>query len=59
MADKVNTTLSIDSDIKKRFKVECTLNSVDMSETVEQLMSDYIELSTELRNERQSNEKEQ
>lgn len=52
MGHKVNQTLSIDSDVKKDFKVECTLNGVDMSETVEQLMVDYTELSRSLRNER-------
>lgn len=54
MSEKVNTTLSIDKQAKQNFKVECTLNGVDMSETTENLWNDYVELSRALRSEREN-----
>lgn len=50
---KVNTTLSIDEDVKMSFKIETTRNRIEMSEAVERLMVDYIEISQKLHNERQ------
>lgn len=45
---KENTTLSIDKDVKKRFRIECIRNGVEMSETVEIMMSDYTDASIEM-----------
>lgn len=45
---KTPTTLTIREDVKMKFKVECIKNSVEMSETVEQMMSDYIKVSQEI-----------
>lgn len=56
MSDKVNTTLSVNIKLKQAFKVECTLNNVDMSETTENLWKDYVELSKSLRAERENND---
>jgi hypothetical protein len=49
---KENTTLSIDSDIKLAFKIATTMNSVDMSETVENFMLSYSQNTDKLRRER-------
>ena len=57
---KVNTTLSIDEEVKMDFKIETTRNRVDMSETVEQLMIDYVKVSKSLHAEREErNEREE
>lgn len=53
MGSKVATTLTIDSEIKRDFKLECVLNEVEMSETVEGMMSDYVELSRQMRKQRE------
>lgn len=45
---KKNTTLSIDENIKKNFSMECIRNDVEMSETVETMMLNYIEASNEM-----------
>ena len=58
MGDKVNTTLSIDEGIKLDFKLACTRNFVDMSETVESFMKHYSDTTEKLRNERKSKEEE-
>lgn len=50
--NKTPTTLSIDRDIKSEFKIECLRNSVDMSEVVEGMMTDYTRISKELHDER-------
>jgi hypothetical protein len=49
---KVNTTLSIDEDVKEAFKIATVMNKVDMSETVEFFMKDYASTTQKLRNER-------
>lgn len=53
MGSKVATTLTIDSEVKRDFKLECVLNEVEMSETVEGMMSDYVELSRQMRKQRE------
>jgi len=52
MATKVATTLTIDTEIKMMFKIECVKNEVEMSETVEGMMRDYITISKKMWNER-------
>ena len=49
---KKQSTYSIDEDIRKSFKTECTINSVDMSETIEEFMRNYSTTSSRLREER-------
>ena len=49
MADKKNITLSVDRNKHTDFKVECTINGADMSETVEEFMDSYVKASRELR----------
>lgn len=46
--EKENTTLSINKTIKKEFRIECLRNDVEMSETVEVMMSDYTEASKKM-----------
>lgn len=48
MSEKTATTLNINTKIKQDFKIQCIKNGVDMSETVEQMMSDYTAASVEL-----------
>lgn len=45
---KVPTTLTIDSEVKMDFKLECVKNGVEMSETVEHMMLDYVKVSREI-----------
>ena len=45
---KVPTTLTIDTGIKMDFKMECVKNGVEMSETVEHMMLDYVKVSREI-----------
>lgn len=54
MAGKKQSTFTIDTDVKKEFKVETTINGVDMSETLENFMKHYCEVSKKLRKERES-----
>lgn len=54
MTSKVNTTLSIDEDVKLAFKISCLMNNVDMSETVENFMHEYAINTKKLRDERES-----
>lgn len=49
---RINTTLSIDSDIKEKFKIATIQNKVDMSETVEAFMQRYSEMTNTLRERR-------
>ena len=49
MAEKKNSTYSIDEEVRKEFKIECLLNEADMSETIEFMMSNYVTASKELR----------
>ena len=51
---KENTTLSIDGEVKKNFKIECTRNSNEMSEVVELMMKDYIHASISMHNDRKN-----
>ena len=46
---KKNSTFTIDEQLKHEFKTECVKNSVDMSETVESLMENYIKASNTIR----------
>lgn len=46
---KIPTTLSIDENIKRDFKIECVENGVEMSEAVQSMMRDYVALSREIR----------
>lgn len=48
MADKVATTLNIDREVKTDFKIECVKNQVEMGETVEQMMKDYVNASRKM-----------
>lgn len=50
---KVNTTLSIDSEVKENFKIATIQNKVDMSETVEAFMERYVETTNNLRKQRE------
>ena len=52
MANKSNRTLSIDDDVYRNFKIETTINEVEMSETVEAFMVNYNKASKHLREER-------
>lgn len=49
---KENTTLSIDKEIKLRFKLAVINNEVDMSETVEDFMDRYASVTEKLIKER-------
>jgi hypothetical protein len=49
---KVNITLSIDEDIKERFKISTIKNKVEMSETVQDFMVRYSDLTDKLIKER-------
>ncbi len=49
MGVKKPSTFTIDESVKQSFKVECTLNDAEMSETVEFMMKEYIKASKELR----------
>jgi hypothetical protein len=55
MAAKKNSTYSIDEDIRKNFKMECLNNEVDMSDTIEFMMANYITVSQSLREEAKAN----
>jgi len=55
MATKKNSTYSIDEDIRKAFKMECLNNEVDMSDTIEFMMANYITVSQSLREEAKNN----
>lgn len=48
MSSKVATTFNIDKEIKTSFKIECVKNGVEMGQTVEIMMSDYVKASQEL-----------
>jgi hypothetical protein len=50
---KKQSTYSIDEDIRKKFKSECIINDVDMSETIESFMENYFTTSRRLRKERE------
>ena len=58
MAEKKASTYTIDEDIRKAFKMECTLNDVEMSDTIAHMMENYIKISQQLRKE-QEDEKRQ
>jgi hypothetical protein len=58
MSDKIATTVTINKEVKQAFKIECIKNSVEMSETVEQMMRDYISASQELHAIRNDNKNE-
>ena len=47
--NKENSTFRLDKEIKKDFKIECAINGNDMSEAVESLMTNYINLSRKMR----------
>jgi hypothetical protein len=51
---KKQSTYSIDEVIRKNFKTECTINEVDMSETIENFMENYAIVSKRLRKEREA-----
>lgn len=48
MATKVATTLSIDEEVKKQFKMECLINENDMSTVIEEFMKSYTRMSKEM-----------
>ena len=50
MSQKKNATYSIDETVKTSFKAECAMNSVDMSQTIEDFQSKYVKISRQLRN---------
>lgn len=56
---KENTTFSIDSEVKKDFKMECIKNDAEMSATVEHLMSNYVSLSQEMHKANEDAKREQ
>lgn len=47
---KVNQTISIETEVKREFKAACSLDGNDMSETIEEFMKNYVELSKSMRN---------
>jgi len=49
MGTKIASTFTIDKDVKKEFKMECTLNDVEMSDTIEFMMTHYVTASKDLR----------
>lgn len=51
MAGKKNSTYSIDEDIRRAFKMECLMNDADMSDTIEFMMANYVEVSKSLKEE--------
>ena len=53
-----NTTLSIDAEVKKSFKIATIHNKVDMSETVEAFMQRYVETTNFLRKQRAEKDEE-
>lgn len=48
MSEKIATTFTINKTVKMDFKIECVRNGVEMGETVEQMMVDYIRVSRQL-----------
>lgn len=52
--NKKRSTYSIDEEIRNNFKIETTINGVDMSETIEGFMSNYVIASRKLRKEREN-----
>jgi DNA-binding ferritin-like protein len=51
MSNKKQSTYSLDESIRKDFQIECLLNDVNMSEAIEALMENYINISRKIRTE--------
>lgn len=49
MSDLVNRTFSVNKDVHRDFKIECTHQGVDMSETIESFMISFTKVSREQR----------
>lgn len=58
MADKINTTLSIDIEVKKEFQLACLKNETTMSEAIESMMINFIRLAKQMENEKIARKKE-
>lgn len=48
MSKRVNTTLSIAESIKLEFKIQTTIDGIDMSDAVENMMVSYVRKSKEM-----------
>lgn len=49
MSELVNRTFSVDKQKHRDFKIECTHQGVDMSETIESFMVSFTKVSREQR----------
>ena len=56
MSGKTTVTLSIDTDVKRAFKIETMQNDAEMSSAVEGFMENYVKLSKQLREDRTNGE---
>ncbi len=48
---KIHVTFNIENSVKKDFNVECIENNINMSETVENMMINFVNASRKMRNE--------
>ena len=55
MSTKKQITLTIDDEVKKLFHLECIGNGVTMSETIESMMGQYVNISQELKGKKNEN----
>ncbi len=48
LGNKIYATYTIDEDVKKRFNIACATLDINMSETVQAMMENFLDISKQL-----------
>jgi len=48
LGNKIYATFTVDEDVKKRFNIACATLDINMSETVQAMMENFIDVSKQM-----------